>query len=352
MHLLTPEAWAAHYRQFAAVDCPNQPSYVAICHAVAADPELLALHAPIPPEQARANLFLAAVHERLLAGVAHPLAAYFPSLGGRRAPDAELPALLRDFVLGPERPRIEAHLRQRATQTNEAGRSAMLRLALDALGDEQPRLALFEVGASAGLNLGVDEDRIDYGAFQRGPGTRLQLRCEWLDGTPPPASPWQLVARAGMDLAPVDAHDPVARRWLEACVWADDVARLQRLRQALAWAQARGPRIQAHADGLQALDDWRAALPTGVQPVLLTSWVLGYLQPEARQRFHAETLRRVREQGLAWICAEAPAHHPMPAPTAPPSPDGQSPMLLSLHTHAGSRPLLWSHPHGNWARAA
>jgi len=39
-------------------------------------------------------------------------------------------------------------------------------------------------------------------------------------------------------------------------------------------------------------------------------------------------------------------------PSAPPSPDGQSPMLLSLHTPAASRALLWSHPHGNWARAA
>lgn len=346
MPLLTSADWAAHYRHFAAVECPAQPTYVAVCEAVAADPELLALHAAIPPEQARANLFLAAVHERLLGGVSHPLARYYPSVGGVRAPDAELPALLRDFALGAERGAIETLLRSRATQTNETGRSAYIRLALDALGAAHPRLALFDLGASAGLNLGVDADRIDYGSFQRGPGQRLELCCEWR-GTapPPPASDWTLAARAGMDLNPVDVRDSEACRWLEACVWTHDLERLRRLRRAIDWARAHPPQLQRGDDGLALLEAWMARLPAGVQPVLLTSWVLGYLQPAALAHFHARALALVRERGLAWICAEEAQHHPLPQ-----TPAGEG-MLLSLHDAEGSRALLQAHAHGAWARA-
>lgn len=344
---MTPADWADHYRHFAAVECPRQPTYAAICLAVAADAELLALHAAIPPEQARANLFLAALHERLLAGVAHPLAEYYPSVGGTRVPDAELPARLRDFALGREREALVRHLAQRATQTNEAGRSAYIRLALDALGATRPRLALFDLGASAGLSLGVDADRIDYGRFQRGPGDRLALHCEWRgEAAPPPASNWTIVARAGMDLNPVDVRDPEACRWLEACIWTHDLERLQRLRRAIDWARAHPPQVQRGSDGLALLEAWMASLPADVQPVLLTSWVLGYLRPAALADFHARTLALVRERGLAWICAEEAHHHPLPLARAD---DG---MLLSLHERHGSRALLLAHAHGAWAQAA
>ena len=343
----TPAAWAAHYRQFAAVECPAQPTYVAICQAVAADPELLALHDEIPPAQARANLLLAALHERLLAGVAHPLADYYPTLGGDRAPDAELAGQLRDFALGAQREPIRQHLRSRATQTNETGRCAPLRLALDAIGQQHPCLALFDFGASAGLTLGVDEDGIDFGAFQRGPGRRLQLRCDWRGGLPPAGSAWTLEARAGVDLSPVDVQDADACRWLEACVWAHDVERLQRLRRALAWARDQGPLVSAEADGLRALELWMAGLPAGVQPVLLTSWVLSYFSAAERAAFHARVAALTQARGLIWICAEAPTQHPLP----PAHPGPPAATLWSLYGPQGAQPLLWSHPHGTWAQA-
>ncbi|MBB5205592.1 hypothetical protein HNQ51_002919 [Inhella inkyongensis] len=343
--------WSAKYLQFAAVECPDEPVYGAICRAIAADSELLALHDEIPPEQARPNLLLAALHDALLADPTLPLARYYPNLGGAQAPDAELPLHLRALALGPLRARIRQQLRSRATQTNEAGRCGPLRLALDALGAHHTELALFEFGASAGLNLGVDEDAVDYGSFRREPlsaGHRLNLHCDWRGGTPPAPSPWRLRARAGMDLAPIDAHDPDALRWLQACLWPHKRARHERLRQALDWAQTRGPRIQQHPDGLLALDDWRAELPPGVQPVLLTCWVLAYLQPEDRARFHQRALERVRAQGLWWICAESPGAQPLAAPTAPES----AATLWSLHGPDGSQALLWSHAHGEWACAA
>ena len=69
------------------------------------------------------------------------------------------PAAFRDFTLA-HWPAIEAEVRTRATQTNEAGRCAVLLPVLAAL--PQP-LALLEVGASAGLCLYPDRYAYRYG---------------------------------------------------------------------------------------------------------------------------------------------------------------------------------------------
>jgi len=339
--------WAARYRQFAAQECPQQPLYVAICEAIAADPALLALHAEIPPTQARPNLLLAVLHDAVLAAPQQPLAAYYRSLGGRRAPDAELPALLRQRLLG-DASAVVARLRSRATQTNEPGRCAVLRLAIDAIAARsgRQRLALFDFGCSAGLNLGVDADRVDCGGSTRGPGERLALHCEWRGGALPPPQPWQIVARLGVDPAPVDVADADASRWLQACVWPDDVARFERLSRALAAARRSRPPIEAQADGLARLDQWLDELPADVLPLLFNSWVLAYLSADERDAFHRRVLAWVRAGRLAWICAEDAACHP-PGLAAPRA----GATLWSLHLGSGSQAWAWSHAHGQWAEA-
>ncbi len=347
--------WPGEFRRFAREECPTQTTTAALCQALADWPALAAAMALAPPAQARANLLLAAVHERVLAGAAPELAPYFPIAQGARAPDAELAPQLHQ-LLARERNAIEAHLRNRATQTNETGRCAVLRLALDALVAHtgQRRLALFDFGASAGLNLGVDGDRVRVAGGERGPGMRLELDCAWRSGPLPPAQDWALVARAGTDLAPIDPSDPAQRRWLEACTWPDDTARLARLRQALAWGadavRAGGYRVSADDDGLAALAAWLPDLPAGVQPVLFNSWVLAYFSAEQRATHRARVQALVERHGLAVLCAEALAFHPW-GDGLPPAPE-PSATLWTLHDRTGTRPLLWSHPHGAWARAA
>ncbi len=346
--------WPDQFRRFATQECPGQPLYVALCQALAALPELPDWMACAPAAQARPNLLLAALHERVLAGIQHPLTAYYPSVGGRRAPDAELPTHLAHFM-AQERAAIEEHLRQRATQTNEAGRCAVLRLALDTLAARSgaSALALFEFGASAGLNLGVAADSIDFGAFRREPiagnNPRLQLRCAW-QGPQPPAPTWTLHASWGTDIAPVNANNPAAARWLQACVWPDDAERLQRLQQALAWARQSCTPVRRSTDGLTDLAGWLPTLPGAVQPVLLNSWVLTYLSPAERAAYAQRALDLVAQQGLAWISAESPALHKDPVPSPPPGLP-QAPTLWRLHTRQGVHDLCWSHPHGAWAVA-
>src|SRR6202041_2593254 len=100
-------------------------------------------------------------------------------------------------------PAVEAQMRTRATQTNEAGRCAILLPVLAAL--PQP-LALLDVGTSAGLYLYPDKYSYRYGGHRIGAGGPL------LDGAatgiPLPAGLPEVVWRAGLDLNPLDVTDP------------------------------------------------------------------------------------------------------------------------------------------------
>lgn len=353
--------WAEQYRRFADVDATDDPLYVAICHIVAARPELLALMQHAPGQQARPNLLLAALHERLLAGVAHPLADYYPSCGGTRAPDEALAAQLLDFVRR-EHVQLVAHLRSRATQTNEIGRCAVLWPALAHVAQRRgcSELALFDFGCSAGLNLGVDRYHYDYGvAGQRGatatPDTPV-IACHWRGGAAlPPDAGWRLVARLGTDLSPVEVRDEASARWLRACLWPHDRERARRLELALALAARQGEPLRQASDGLALMDDWLASLPAGVQPVLLNSWVLAYFDEPELERYRHRVGEWVRQRGLAWLNAEAAALRPPELAQPPAWPAQYQPGSTSLWTlqmaDAGgirTQALAWSHPHGRW----
>ena len=70
-------------------------------------------------------VFLAAIHDELLRDPDDELAAYYPTVGGRRAPDAGLgPALTR--FCGARAERLMDTLAERRTQTNETARCAGL----------------------------------------------------------------------------------------------------------------------------------------------------------------------------------------------------------------------------------
>lgn len=347
---------AAQFRHFAEVECPHDPLYVAICRAVADAPVLLALMDHAPPTQARPNLLLAALHERVLAGVEHPLVAYYPSVGGEQMPDAALPALLLDFAQR-EQPALMDHLSQRSTQTNEIGRCAVLWPALSKIAALTGRqdLALLDFGSSAGLNLGVDGYHYDYGHFSLGAPAapdRPSVRCEWRGQILPPALPWRLADRLGLDLAPIDVHDEAAARWLRACLWPHDRERAVRLDLALASAQqANWPVLQAD-DGLAAVAQWLDERPAGAQPVLFNSWVLAYFEPAALAQFQAQTARWVVERGLVWLSAEPPALRPPGLALPPADSSGESATLWTVQWADGGllqqRALAWSHPHGRW----
>jgi hypothetical protein len=364
---------AALYEHCGLHDFSDDPLYAVLCRLIARSPELLALHDMAPPTQRRAVLLLAALHLCVLRGGPQQpgLPGWYGSVGGQRSPqDPALPAALAAFAQAHDHA-LQRLLTQRRTQTNETGRCTVLRPALDAIAQRHPGrpLALFDFGASAGLNLAVDRYRIHYRngghTHATGPADAAgpPLHCEVVGAPPeglfePPR--WHIAARCGTDLAPVDLHDPNDTAWLRACLWPGDAARRERLDMALAVARDVAAPVIAAEDGLQVLEDWLATLPASTLPVLFNTWVLAYFTPEMLAAHAARVHALVQQRGLLWLSAEdaprmatttglRPPERPVPgmAHTAPTS---HTFWTLTEPGPAGVRHTLLarSHPHGAW----
>ena len=353
-HPATPtlDALAAQFRDFAAHECSEDPLYVALCRAVADAPELLALMQLAPAAQRRPNLLLAALHERVLATADHAYCDYYPSVGGTRLPDGALSKALGEFA-ARERGALELHVRTRSTQTNEIGRCAVLWPALSQLAacSGVSELALLDFGSSAGLNLGVDAYRYDYGRFTLGATApdAPSITCEWR-GSEPARAGWRLAAREGIDPAPIDVFDEDEVRWLRACLWPHHAQRRARLDAAVAIARQAGRRVRREADCIAAVEPWLASLPASVQPVLLTSWVLAYLKPAQIERLRAVASTHPR---MAWISAERAVLRPpgLALPPAPAKEAADRATLWTLQWQGRAQALAWSHAHGHWCEA-
>ena len=364
MPIATPQI-AHAFRWFADHECADEPLYQALSRTVAEQPALLELLADVAVEQQRPNLWLAAVHDLLLSGVSHPLQDYYASRGGARAPDATLAACLADFA-ALHRAALRQCMATHTTQTNEIGRCTVLWPALQAIARRsgQPRLALLDLGCSAGLNLGVDDYRYDYArgdaaasaaASAAPPAEVPVLPCRVVGPRRPQQADVQIVQRLGIDPAPVDLNDAPAVRWLRACLWPSNVARMQRFDLAIAIAQRRVWPVLRVADCTAAVASWLHSVPADVQPVVFNSWVLTYFAPPALQRHIDAMTALVRERGLMWLSAEGP-ELAIGAP-APPAPfeEGALARRGSLWTlcsrvdgEARFELLARSHPHGRW----
>jgi hypothetical protein len=192
---------------------------------------------------------LGGVHAHVLSRQAPELALYYPSVGGTAdpGPDADLAwpafrALLHEHAT-TLRPWLD-----RAPQTNEIGRGVALVGALRHLvaAADLP-IRLVEVGASAGLNLRADLAHITGAGTTHGdPASPAQLLDAWRGAAPPTTVP-RVVERTGGDLHPIDATTTEGRLRLTAYVWADQVARIERLRGGLALADRVAVELRAES---------------------------------------------------------------------------------------------------------
>lgn len=201
---------------------------------------------PTPPGSVPALRLMAALHRVVLAGDAPDLAGYYPSAGGRRAPDGAWPvaaAVLRDRF---------AQIRDllgRRVQTNEPGHAAALYGGLLWLTErhELP-IHLLQLDACAGLHLTVDRYGLRVGGALLGDAASpLTFEEPWI-GSPvhdPPgaARALRIVGRAGCDSAPLDAASAEDRLTLRSYLWPDEPERLARLDAALAIAASDPPAV-------------------------------------------------------------------------------------------------------------
>ena len=361
-----------HFRAFAVtVERDGGTIYPAICRGVADDPDVLTLLDAAPPRQRRPILLLAAVHDLLLAGADHPLAAWYDTVAAVRGtppatPAGDVAAVFADFCRA-HRAELSHLVATRSTQTNEVGRCTALFPALCAIAAAEERgrpLSLLDLGCSAGLNLLFDQYGYTYrdpdGVVVRtagDPGATVTLECT-VRGDPavlPELHSPAVAERVGLDLSPLDPRSEDAARWLLACQWPDNPTRFRRLRAALADVRAapHPPRLE-QGDMVDDLSGVAATVPGDHPLVVFHSWVAAYLD-EARQR---ALVAAVQDLGgirpVHHLYCEAPFETPgLPTPPAPVRREGPDLSTALVHIGPnGAAPvrLADTHPHGYWIR--
>ncbi|MCB5199499.1 DUF2332 family protein [Loktanella sp. TSTF-M6] len=190
-------------------------------------------------------------------------------------------------------------------QTNEVRRAAAIIAAAHYLHALHPLpLRVSELGASGGLNLMFDRFALALPEAILGPlDPALTLTPDWSGALPPLDAP-QVVARAGVDLRPVDPHTGAGSARLQAYLWADQPDRLTLTQAAIA---AAGP-APAQADAI----DWLAPRLTHVpgQTHLIYHTIAWQyfptpVQDRGRALIAAAGALATQQNPLAWVAMEA-----------------------------------------------
>ncbi|QPS34399.1 Uncharacterized protein conserved in bacteria (DUF2332) [Brevibacterium casei] len=323
---LDTETLREYYRNFAGVEAAGtSPIYVDWASGVAEDEAILRLLLDLPRPKRQANLLFGAARH----------------LGAGEGDYAQLRTWLLEHW-----DETRSLMLARSTQTNEAGRCAVL---LPALAQINGPISLIEVGASAGLCLYPDRysytyravavpgENVSIGDGESGAGgagtggsgagesgakesdsaehgtgelgtvrldpvdgpSTVDLECT-LTGTAPPTRLPEVVWRAGIDLNPLDVTDPEDRAWLRSLIWPEHSVRRDRLDAAAAIAAAVPPRLVT-GDLVAGVESLIAEAPADSQVVVFHSAVLAYVDPSDRAAF--ADLMRSRDD-VVWVSNE------------------------------------------------
>lgn len=235
--------------------------------------------------------FAGALHRLVLEGRAPGLAKHYPSVGGQ----PHLPTLWQDAlpVLHEHTEELRRRIAATVVQTNEPGRSAPLFGGLQIAAHEAARAAgrhvpfsvrLLEIGASGGLNLRPHHVgyRMPDGTVYGDSDSLLVLEPQWT-GMPDVdlSHKLRVVGRAGCDVSPVDVSTEDGRLHLCSFVWADQLDRMNRLRDALDLAAVDPIKVE-EAAGPEWLAKQLARAERDVLTVVWHSVVWQYVSPADR----------------------------------------------------------------------
>jgi len=235
-------------------------------------------------------------------------------------------------------------------QTNEAGRSASIMAGLLWLSgrrgaDLGPRFAMYEIGASAGINTMMARYRYDLGGVEVGPSlSRMKITPEWR-GDPPPGNPVEIVSISGCDIHPVDLADPEQALRLKAYIWPDARERMARMDAAIALAGMAPPDL-VQQDAADFVRDMLAEpQDAGVTRTLYHTVMWQYLPDPTREAIigmmEEAGTQASSERPLAWLSLETNRqtfNHELHVRYWPnEDPGGSKPVLLAQ-----------AHPHGAW----
>lgn len=174
---------------------------------------------------------LGAVHRILLEGQPHELARFIPTIGGSVDPQGAAVAFFPFVALNEES--LQEQMRF-SVQTNEVGRSGILSAGLRWIAAELDLpINLLEAGASAGLNLHLDQYRVHMGDQVWGSEASLVVLKDNLRSGRPQGIEFTILDRAGCDLTPIDASSAEGQLRLRSFIWPEDTDRMARLNSAL-----------------------------------------------------------------------------------------------------------------------
>lgn len=314
------------YRAFADAEADSSPRYRELALGVADDAEVTALIDRLPAPRRQVNLV-------------------FASARFCGAPMEDYPAF-RDWLVA-NWAAVEKVALTHTTQTNEAGRCALLLPVMARIAAERPGhpLALIEVGASAGLCLYPDRYSYRYRGAQgvraldpaRG-ASRVVLDCATTGPVPVPAVIPEVAWRAGIDLNPLDVNDADDIAWLNALIWPEHDDRRGRLREAVCIARADPPRIVS-GDLNETLPALAASAPQEATLIVFHTAVLAYLKRDDRERFR----QTISELGCRWVSNEGARVTPGVGERLPRTvrPDPGE-FVVALDGH----PVAFAQPHG------
>jgi len=169
-----------------------------------------------------------------------------------------------------------------APQTNEVRRSAVMIAGAHWLAAKfgLSNFVVSELGAAAGLNLMWDRFRLDLAWGVLGPrNSTVRLDPEWR-GPPPPDGAVRITDRRGVDIAPLDPHDPDDRLRLISYLWPDQPWRIERVEAAIEMYDA----VVDKADACDWLAGRLAAPRPGAIHLVTHTVAWQYFPEESRAR--------------------------------------------------------------------
>ena len=197
-----------------------------------------------------------------------------------------------------------------APQTNEVSRSsAILGGMLHVAARTGLPLGVYEIGASAGLNLGFDAYGYELGNARWGDAaSAVQIVSEWQGTLPPLHAELRVASRKGSDLNPLDASDAPLRERLLSYIWPDQTARLARIEAALE-ATARAGTVIEKADAADWVERAFAGEgESGRARVLMHTIMWQYLPDVTQARIEAAMAKAgegaTKDAPLAWLSVE------------------------------------------------
>lgn len=284
-----------------------------------------------------------ALHALVRAGRAPALAAIYAD--PPKVEDADLSAALAGVMQAQEA--FVLGFLDHAPQTNEVRRSAALIAGAHWLArHHRLPLVLSELGCSAGANLIWDHYALDLPGGRLGAEeAALVFKPDWAGASLPPGEHPPVLARAGVDLNPLD---PVAdRERLLSYIWADQRDRIARTGAAFDLLAALKPPI-ARADAVDWLEGRLAEPHPGALHLIFHTVAWQYFPDAAKVRgealLAAAGARATADAPLARLSMEADGGSRGAALTVDIWPGGQRIVLGRVDFHG--RWIDWRAPRG------